>query len=82
MQVAPEADRRAVAQATTGDELGTVAGLRGEVPAEPRLALGEERVHMTLQIRHARPAAPPGDGHRHDHAAVGVDHDTQAARPG
>ena len=65
-------------QPAARDELGPIARLLGEVPAEPRLALGEERVDVTLRVG---PAAPAGGRDGHDHATVRVDDDAQAARP-
>jgi hypothetical protein len=76
VEIAPEADRGPIAQTAARFEDGPVARLAGEVAAQPWLALGEERADMTLGVR---PAAPPAGRHRHDHAPVWVDDDTQAA---
>jgi hypothetical protein len=79
MQVAPEADPGAVAKAAASGELGTIPRLGRQVPTQPRLALGEERVDMTLGVR---PAAPASCGYGHDDAALGVDDHAKATRPG
>jgi hypothetical protein len=78
VQVAPEADAGTVAKPAARGELGTIPGLGRKMSAQPRLALGEERVHVTLGVR---PTAPTSRGHCHDHAALGMDDHAQATRP-
>ena len=70
MELAPEADRRAVTQAAAGGDLGPVARLAREVAAQPRFAFAQEGVDVPLGVA---PAAPPGRRHGHDDAALRVD---------
>lgn len=79
VEVAAEADPRAVPKAAPGSELGSVASVTVQVTAEPRLAFDEEGTDMSLRIR---PAAATGRRNGHDHAAVGMDDDPQAAGSG
>ena len=60
VQVAAEPQRRAVAQAAARGEVLPVAGLAREVPAEPRLALAEERLDVALRCSPSRAAPRPG----------------------
>ena len=78
VEVAPVPDRGAVAEAAAGRERGAIARLLGQVPPDPRLALGEELPDPALGVR---PAASGGERDGDDHAAVRVDDDPQAARP-
>ena len=57
--------------------IGSIAGMAVEVPAKPRFALDEERTDVPVRVC---PATPTGRWHGHDHAAIGMDHDAQAAR--
>ena len=78
MEVAAETDRGTVLQPAARDQLRPIARLLGEVPAQPRLAVGKEGIDVTLRFGPAA-AAHGRDGHHH--ATFRVDHDAQAARP-
>ena len=58
--------------------IGPVAGVAVEVPTKPRLSFDEERRRLAAPVR---PATRRGRWHGHDDAAIGMDHDAQAARP-
>lgn len=77
MQVAAEANQRAIAEPATGPQLGVFAGVPVEVPPKPRLALDEEGANVPLGVG---PAPASGRRNGDDHAAVRVDDDPQAAR--
>ncbi len=74
MELSPEPDGGAVAQAAACGELRAVGRLPREVTAQPRFAVGEEVVHVALRIR---PAASAGRRHGHHHTSVRVDDDPQ-----
>jgi hypothetical protein len=57
MELAAEAELGAVAEAATGGEGGSVAGVLVQVAAEPRLAFHEERSDMSIRVG---PTAPAG----------------------
>ena len=77
VEVATEPDRGPIAKSAAGGEDGPLAGLAGQMAAQPRLAVGQERVDVALWIG---PAAATGDGHGHDHASLGMDDHAQPAR--
>ena len=79
MRLAAVRDEAAVVQRGPVEEPDPGRGLAVEVAPEPRLALREE-VHDDAVG--TGPAAAGRGGERHDHAAVGVDHDPEPAGPG
>ncbi len=79
MEIPAETEQPTVPQPATRGELGTIPGVTIEVAAEPRFALDKERPNLQLSIR---PTSATGWRDGHDNAALGVDHDTQAAGSG
>jgi hypothetical protein len=76
MEIAPESDLGTIVETAPRIELGLLACLLGEVPAQPVLALGEEGLDPWFR---PRPGPTAGRRHGHHHTSVGVDDDAQAA---
>ena len=79
MQLAPKQERAAVAKRAHRFQLGPLAGLPVEVPAQPRLALGDERFGKPLGFA-LRPSRPCRD--RDNGRVPRIDREPQEPRPG
>lgn len=76
VEVAAEADRRAVTKPAPGGERRAIAGMAVKVTAQPRLTLAEEHAYLAFGIH---PVPATRGRHGDDDAAVRVDDDAQAA---